>query len=151
MPEPSDAALYAEVKARVYKEVPAHSAYRSGLLVRRYKAAFAERHGPKKRPYRGDRPTRESGGLPRWFAEAWRNESGGVGYGRGNTLYRPTVRVSPGTPATWGELTEAEVRAARAEKRKTGRVRRFAPPPQASEPTSRSRRRPAKARGTAAR
>ena len=131
MPDPADASLYARVKARVYAEHPAHSAYRSGLLVQRYKKAFRKKHGASVSPYKGRRPTaagRDPRGLPRWFAEVWRNESGGVGYDRDNTLYRPTVRVSEDTPATWSELTPKQVRDAREEKKSTGRVKRFNKP-----------------------
>lgn len=124
-PAPADPDLYAAVKQQVYARYPTHSAYRSGHLVRTYKARFAEKHGPRRRPYRGRKPGADEGGLPRWFAEGWVNESGEVGYDRANTLYRPSRRVSEGTPRTWAELSEREVRAAKREKRATGRVGRF--------------------------
>ena len=53
-----DKALYRRIKAKVYKEIPQHSAYRSGVLVQRYKAAGGR--------YRGKKPR---GGLTRWFDE----------------------------------------------------------------------------------
>eukprot|EP00873_Tetraselmis_striata_P033743 jgi/Tetstr1/454007/TSEL_040926.t1 len=117
--------MYDRAKRDVYKEHPTHSAYRSGLLVRTYKARFARKYGKGEPPYRGPRPSASDKGLRRWFAEGWVNESGGVGYDRRNRLYRPSKRVTRDTPVTWGELTESEVRRARAEKQRTGRVRSF--------------------------
>ena len=38
-PVPQDAALYEKIKKKVYGEIPKHSAYRSGIVVQRYKAA----------------------------------------------------------------------------------------------------------------
>ena len=121
MSTPADQELYEAVKRRVYTKYPRHSAYLSGHLVREYKEAFARKHGDTRKPYNG----RSDAGLTRWFAERWRNESGGVGYDRNNTLYRPTIRVSPGTPKTWGELSPSAIKAAKAEKKKKGRVSRF--------------------------
>ena len=53
MPEPVDMDMYNKIKAVVYKEIPKHSAYRSGIVVQKYKAAFAEKYGIKKSPYKG--------------------------------------------------------------------------------------------------
>lgn len=55
-----DKALYKRIKAQVYKEIPKHSAYRSGVLVQRYKKAGGR--------YRGKRT---KGGLKKWFDEEW--------------------------------------------------------------------------------
>ena len=63
--------------------------------------------------------------MTRWFAEEWRNESGGVGYDSKNTLYRPTKRVTKDTPKTWGELPKSRVASARKEKKSSGRVSKF--------------------------
>ena len=120
MSTPADPQLYESVKRRVYERYPKHSAYRSGHLVREYKESFARKHGATRKPYVGEK----KGGLTRWFAERWRNESGGVGYDN-NMLYRPTVRVTKDTPKTWSELKPAAIKAAKAEKRKKGRVTRF--------------------------
>ena len=35
--EPKDIKLYEKVKKSIYKKIPKHSAYRSGLLVQEYK------------------------------------------------------------------------------------------------------------------
>ena len=40
MPEPTDKKLYKQVKKRVYKKIPKHSAYRSGIVVQKYKKSF---------------------------------------------------------------------------------------------------------------
>lgn len=123
MPTPSSRTLYERVKAEVYREIPRHSAYRSGTVVKRYKRAFAEKYGSKRPPYKGDKPTRR--GLTRWFAEDWRNQRGEYGYKRKGDIYRPMIRVTRDTPPTHGELTRLEVRRARREKATKGRVRRF--------------------------
>lgn len=119
-PIPTDAALYARIKASIPGKP---SAYRSGHIVSAYKHAFAKKHGPSRSPYRGQ-ATRESG-LGRWFAEEWRNSRGEVGYTKDGDTYRPTRRVSSATPATWNELSKAEKAAATREKKATGRVARF--------------------------
>ena len=62
-PEPSDPALYARILASVKRGVKRWpSAYASGLVVQRYKAAGGEYE-----------PTcsRGEGGLTRWFREKW--------------------------------------------------------------------------------
>ena len=91
-----------------------HSAYRSGQLVQRYKAAGGT--------YEGSKP---KDGLTRWFKEDWRTQSGKTTYEKKGDVFRPTKRVSKETPTTFSELTAAEVRKAQAEKKKTGRVRNF--------------------------
>ena len=35
--EPSDIKLYNKTKKQIYKKIPKHSAYRSGILVQTYK------------------------------------------------------------------------------------------------------------------
>jgi hypothetical protein len=119
---PLDAELYAKIKRSVYQEIPTHSAYRSGIVVQRYKAAGGKYSG-----------SREKGALRRWFKEDWRNQRGGTGYGRKGDVYRPTRRVSGKTPRTFMELDRGELKKAMEEKARTGRVRKFG--------TSRRRRR----------
>ena len=123
-PQPTDLDLYEKVKKDVYRLYKKHSAYRSGQLVKQYKEKFQEKHGMKKSPYIGGKPSK-TGGLRRWFAEDWRNESGGTGYDQKNTLYRPKNRISEDTPTLWGELSQEEIQAAKKEKKTKGRVTRF--------------------------
>ena len=52
MPVPRDKKLYEMVKKRVYKKIPKHSAYRSGVLVQKYKKSFKKKYGNKD-PYIG--------------------------------------------------------------------------------------------------
>ena len=66
-----------EIKEKVFKEIPKHSAYRSGILVRRYKEAFFKKHG-NNNSYRGNK--KENEGLSRWFKENWKNQRGQSGY-----------------------------------------------------------------------
>lgn len=115
MAEPKNKALYERVKKEVYKAHPKHSAYRSGLLVKKYK----ERGGT----YIGAKPTKT--GLSRWFKEKWRNQKGEVGYKSKSDVYRPTKRVTKKTPATFKELGKKKVSKAMKEKRATGRVKKF--------------------------
>ena len=62
-PEPSDPALYARVQASVMQGVKRWpSAYTSGLVVQRYKAAGGE-YEPG--------CSRREGGLTTWFKEKW--------------------------------------------------------------------------------
>jgi hypothetical protein len=60
--EPTDPALYSRIQRSVRESVKRWpSAYASGLVVQRYKAAGGEYEGR----------TRREGGLAKWFAEKW--------------------------------------------------------------------------------
>ena len=122
--KPVDTKLYEAIKRKVYKKIPKHSAYRSGHLVQQYKKAFAEKHG-KKSPYtKGSKP------LKRWFKEEWKTQDGSTTYKKKSDVFRPTKKVSKKkTPVTHSELSKGEIKAARTEKRTTGRVKRFRFPP----------------------
>tara|TARA_B110000495_G_C22398386_1_gene254912 strand:+ start:81 stop:464 length:384 start_codon:yes stop_codon:yes gene_type:complete len=119
MPEPKDNELYQRVKKYIYKKYPKHSAYRSGLLVQKYKKDFKKKNGNKS-PYSGKK-TRK--GLKRWFAEKWVNQRGKVGYKYKNDIYRPSKKITRGTPLTHKELSKKEIRRARTRKYKHGRVK----------------------------
>ena len=71
------------------------------------------------------RKTKKGLALKRWFKEDWRTLSGDKDYSKGDRTFRPTKRISSKTPVTAGELTEAEKRRARKEKREKGRVSRY--------------------------
>ncbi len=115
MAEPKNKKLYEKVKKEVYKKYPKHSAYRSGLLVKEYKKQGGT--------YIGKKDTGK--GLTRWFKEKWRNQDGGVGYKKKGDVYRPTVKVNSKTPATYKELTPAQIKKAQKEKKATGRVKKY--------------------------
>ena len=121
-PEPADKKLYASVKSRVIKSNTTHSAYRSGTIVKQYKAAYIRKHGKSKKPYKGEKGDT---GLERWFKEDWRNQRGGVGYKKPGDVYRPTIRINSKTPSTFSELSKSEIRRAMAVKESTGRVGSF--------------------------
>lgn len=121
MSQPADKELYDQVKKEVYRAIPEHSAYRSGILVKTYKASFKRKHGDKK-PYTG---AKKKEGLTRWFAEEWKNQRGEEGYQKKGDVYRPTKRVNKKTPVTFKELTQQQISEAQKEKAKTGRVKRF--------------------------
>ena len=115
MAKPANPALYQRIKTRLFKEMPTHSAYRSGLLVQEYKRQGGTYIGTKPR----------STGLKRWFKESWRNQRGGRGYQKKGDVYRPTKRINDKTPVTLQELSAAELRAAMRKKAEAGRVDKF--------------------------
>ena len=112
--KPADPKLYEEVKAKIYKQIPTHSAYRSGLIVQEYKRRGGKYEGPKPKA-----------GLTRWFKEDWRNQRGEVGYKKKGDIYRPTKRVTEKTPVTLQELTPGELKTAMRKKATKGKVDRF--------------------------
>ena len=120
---PTDSKLYSRVKSRIYKKYPQHSAYRSGLLVQAYKKNFARKYGTTKSPYKGKKTPKS--GLSRWFKEKWRSDTGKVGYTTGSSVYRPTRRITKSTPTTFSELTPSQIKQAKKEKARTGKVKRF--------------------------
>ena len=101
-------------------KIPKHSAYRSGILVKSYKKAFAIKYGDRVSPYDGEKPSKRNKGLKRWFAEKWRNQRGKVGYQKKGDVYRPTVRVTKHTPLTYKELSTNEIKLKHNVKRKKG-------------------------------
>ena len=115
MPEPKNKKLYEEVKDEIYKKYPRHSAYRSSLLVKTYKAKGGEFIGKENK----------SSGLNRWFKEKWVNQRGEVGYKKKSDIYRPSVRVNKDTPTTHKELTATQIKKAQKEKKTKGRVKKF--------------------------
>ena len=123
-PKPANEKLYQQVKAEIYLKFPKHSAYRSGLIVKKYKQKFAKKY-PDKKPYLGKKPSQKSGGLQRWFAEDWRNQRGEIGYKKSSDIYRPTKRISKKTPVTFSELSKKRIIKAKREKSRYGRVYRF--------------------------
>jgi hypothetical protein len=113
MPEPTNKKLYAKAKAK-YKDMK-HSAYKSGLVVKAYKKMGGTYSGKK-----------DSGkGLKRWFKEDWRTEKGKKTYKEGGTIFRPTKRVNKKTPATMSELSAKQKKKAIAEKKATGKVKKY--------------------------
>ena len=124
-PMPKDIKLYNKVKKEIYKKYPEHSAYRSGILVKKYKEAYADKYGKRKSPYSGKKTQKK--GLSRWFKEKWVNQRGEVGYKYKSDVYRPSKRITSKTPITHSELTEDEVKKAREIKYRKGRIARFRP------------------------
>lgn len=122
MSVPRDKKLYQTVKGRVYKDITKHSAYRSGVLVQKYKRSFKKKYGNKD-PYIGKKTKKR--GLSRWFLEKWRNQRGKIGYKYKSDVYRPTHRITKKTPTTFNELTEKQIKRARTIKLKKGRVKKF--------------------------
>ena len=107
--------LYDKVKKDIYNKYPKHFAYRSSLLVQEYKRRGGTYLGTKN----------SNKGLSKWHKETWLNQRGEVGYKNKSDVYRPTVRVNKNTPTTFKELTEQEIKDARIEKAKHGRVQKL--------------------------
>lgn len=115
MAEPKNKTLYEKVKKEIYKKIPKHSAYRSGLLVKEYKKRGGTYIGEKKK----------NTGLTRWFKEDWRTQDGKKEYSKKKDIFRPTKRITKDTPTTMKELTKKEKKDAMKEKEKTGRVKKY--------------------------
>jgi hypothetical protein len=119
---PTDNALYEKVKNGIFSKNPINSAYRSGALVKEYKKKFIEKHGSRKKAYKGVIKTE---GLTRWFKEDWRNQRGETGYTKKGDIYRPTKIVSIKTPKTFNELSKSEIVKAMKKKKTVGKVDKF--------------------------
>lgn len=122
MPEPVDLHLYNKIKKDVYKKIPKHSAYRSGIVVQKYKKSFSKKYGNKS-PYKGKKTRKK--GISRWFDEKWVNQRGEIGYKNKSDIYRPSIRINKNTPTTHNELSKKQIKNARSEKYRKGRVKRF--------------------------
>jgi hypothetical protein len=122
MTTPRNMELYNKIKQKVINDMPRHSAYRSGIIVKKYKDSFKEKY-PNKQPYIGKKTQKV--GLSRWFKEEWKNQRGSVGYKYKSDVYRPTKRITRKTPITFNELNNKEIKQARSEKYRTGHVKRF--------------------------
>tara|TARA_B110000879_G_C11180319_1_gene517951 strand:+ start:1544 stop:2515 length:972 start_codon:yes stop_codon:yes gene_type:complete len=120
---PKDQQLYNKTKKQIYNKYPKHSAYRSGILVQKYKQNFTKKYGKLASPYIGKKNKKV--GLSRWFDEKWLNQRSEVGYKFKNDIYRPKIRITDDTPITHDELTEKEIDNARVKKYRKGRVNRF--------------------------
>ena len=120
--KPSDEKLYNSVKAEIFKKYTKPSAYRSGLLVKKYKLKFRKKHGSGKNPYVGKKTKK---GLTRWFREKWKTQDGQTGYSKKSDVFRPTKRVTKKTPHTFSDLSTKEIQAAQREKKSLGRIKNF--------------------------
>ncbi|ABT15846.1 hypothetical protein FR483_N561R [Paramecium bursaria Chlorella virus FR483] len=109
MATPTDQKLYDRIKAQVKRDAKSRwpSAYLSGQVVQKYKAAM-EKKGIK--PYKSSTGTKKGSSLGRWFREEWVNIHSGKPCGevRTKTYYptcRPKKRITTDTPRTVKELT----------------------------------------------
>ena len=118
---PKDKDLYEKVKKKIYQKIPKHSAYRSGLIVKKYKEEYEKIYKSKK-SYIGKKNNK---GLSRWFKEEWRNQDGEIGYKKKEDIYRPTKKISKYTPKTFKELSKKKIEISQKEKYKNGRVKSF--------------------------
>lgn len=117
-PIPKDQKMYNRIKAKVYRDNPVHSAYRSATVVKQYKASFSRKYGKSVKPYKNRKNAKT--GLTRWLNEEWRNQRGEVGYRFKSDIYRPTKRITAKTPKTFKELKPSTIKRARRSKARTG-------------------------------
>ncbi len=88
------------------------SAYASGMVVKRYKMLMAKK-GQK--PYVENKKNGKKL-LSRWFKEKWIDIATGKPCGsvRGKMVpyptCRPSIRISKGTPVTFGELSRKQIK-----------------------------------------
>jgi Ni,Fe-hydrogenase I small subunit len=108
-PIPSDQKLYDQIKSRVKSSATSRwpSAYLSGQVVQKYKAAMEKRG---KKPYKSGSPSKKSSSLKRWYSEKWINISTGKPCGAAKTkgyypTCRPSKKVTEDTPRTARSLT----------------------------------------------
>jgi len=123
MTQPRDMKLYNKTKKNIYSKYPKHSAYRSGLLVKKYKKNFTKKYNKNKNPYIGKK--NKNTGLKRWFREKWVNQRGEIGYRYKSDIYRPSKKITNKTPKTYKELTKKKIKRARSRKYRTGRIKKF--------------------------
>lgn len=121
MATPKDIRLYEKVKNEIHSKYKP-SAYRSGLLVQKYKEEYFKKYN-KDDAYTGTKKPNE--GLSRWFDEEWKNQRGGVGYKNKSDIYRPTKRITKDTPITFSELSKMAIQKAQREKATKGRIKNF--------------------------
>lgn len=121
MSKPKDKALYDKAKRSITSKIKKNSAYRSGLIVKKYKEMYKKKYG-NANAYSGTKTTR---GLSRWFKENWRTRSGSKTYKKKGDILRPTKRISKETPATQKELGREKLKKAEKIKAKKGRVNNY--------------------------
>jgi len=103
MNEPNNKALYAKVKREADEKYKTHGAYKSGWIVKTYKA----RGGT----YSGKKTTK---GLSAWFKESWKNIASKGQY----PVLRPTKRINKNTPLTVSEISKSNLKKQVKEKQK---------------------------------
>lgn len=94
----NDKDIYEKAKKEVYATYKKPSAYRSGMLVKRYKELGGTYSGEKTKK-----------GLVRWFKEEWRDVNPNKTKSS-YPVYRPTKRVSKETPLTLKEIKKTNLK-----------------------------------------
>jgi hypothetical protein len=93
----NDKVIYEKAKKEVYAMYKKPSAYRSGMLVKRYKELGGTYSGEKTKK-----------GLVRWFKEEWKD----VNPNKTKSSYpvfRPTKRITKETPLTASEIKKSNL------------------------------------------
>lgn len=93
---PLDKNLYERVKREANIVYNKPSAYKSGWIVKQYKALGGK--------YSDTNPIKNQG-LTRWFKEDWQ-DIGNKSY----PVYRPTKRITKDTPLTVGEIDKKNLK-----------------------------------------
>ena len=107
-----DKKLYEDVKKKTIEEIPKHSAYRSALIVKRYKEKGGRIKSDKVHMVKDQEGYKSS--LNRWFKEEWINvyaylkENKKIKCGDSDyvdkSACRPLKRINKDTPITIDEL-----------------------------------------------
>ncbi len=122
MPTPNDKDLYEKIKKEITSKYKP-SAYRSGMIVKKYKEEYLKKHNnDNDNAYSGNK---QNSNLKCWFDERWLNQKGELGYSKKGDVYRPTIRINSKTPVTFQELTKIQIEKAMKEKARTGKVKKF--------------------------
>jgi hypothetical protein len=119
---PKDKNMYERIKKSVYSEIPTHSAYRSGQIVKRYKMAYKKKYNSSD-AYEGKKKTNK--GLDRWFKEDWRTQDNKKEYDSKDDIFRPTKKITKETPKTMSELSKKDIKKAQRKKQTKGRVDKY--------------------------
>lgn len=96
MPIINNKDLYEQAKKEVYAIYKKPSAYRSGMLVKRYKELGGTYGGIKK----------QNEGLTRWFKEEWKDIDPKSGY----PVFRPTKKITKETPLLVSEIDKKNLK-----------------------------------------
>lgn len=120
--EPKDKPLYNAIKKKLFSKITKNSAYRSALLIKKYKEEYKKKHKSNK-AYTGKKNKKK--GIARWMKEEWRTQDGKKTYSKKSDVFRPTKRITKKTPKTFKELGSKRIKKAQKEKLKTGRVKKY--------------------------
>ena len=119
---PTDINMYNIIKKDIFLINTTNSAYRSGLIVRKYKEMFLKKYGITKNPYIGN--IDKKNGLYAWFKQKWVNQRGEIGYKEKGDIYRPTYKYG-NTPILMKTITQTQLTKAKEIKQSGKNIKNF--------------------------